>query len=280
MKTELNNKKIAFQGTRGAYSEMTLRRFFSEDVIPTGFDQSEEVCQAVLSGEAACGILPVENSIVGNVDINLDLLYRYNFFTIAEVYFQIKHNLLALPGVKLKEIKEVFSHPIALQQCYDFIKKNKLKAVPDYDTAGASKSLVERKLTHQATISSSLCAEYYNLEIIRSDIQKVSNNYTRFFIFVKEDAIPISLIQEKTSLAFITNHHPGSLLNCLKKFAEFNINLTKIESRPIPENPFDYIFFADIQGGLNQDNVKDCLMALKQDTKSIKILGSYPVSRF
>lgn len=270
--------KVAFQGTRGAYSEEALYRFFSEDVEAVGFELSEQVGDAVEAEEVAMGILPVENSIAGNVAINMDLLYQHNFFIIGELYLPIHHCLMARPGVKLEDIKSVHSHPVALEQCRDFLNRHNIRPIPDFDTAGASKNLVARKSKDQGTISSRLCAEHYGLDILDDDVQKVKHNITRFQVFVKEDRIPDGLLQEKTSIAFTTKHHPGALLGCLQEFAKADINLTRLESRPIPENPFAYVFFVDFMGALSDDKVKETLMALRNDASHIKVLGSYPIA--
>lgn len=273
--------KIAFQGKRGAYSEMAIRSYFSTGAIATGFDLSEEVCEALESDQVAMGVLPVENSIVGNVAINIDLLLKHHFFIIGEIYLPIKHCLLARRGTQISDIKSVKSHPIALAQCHDFLIQNKIKGIPEFDTAGSSELLSKNDhIKDEGTISSSLSAEYYDLEILSDDIQKVETNFTRFVVFVKEENIPEGLKQEKTSIAFSTNHNPGALLQCLQEFAVHGLNLTKIESRPIPENPFMYTFFVDFLGSIHDRNVKDCLLSLKENTKSIKIFGSYPQGKF
>jgi len=272
--------KVAFQGKKGAYSEMAIREYFKKDVEPKGFDLSEEVCNALEDDDVAIGVLPVENSIVGNVAVNVDLLLKHHFFIIGEIYLPINHCLLAKRGVKLKDIKYVKSHPIALAQCHDFLTKNKIKGIPEFDTAGSSELLSKSNILDEATISSSLSAQYYDLEIISEDIQKVNTNFTRFVVFVKEKNIPEGLKLEKTSIAFSTNHKPGALLGCLQEFATFGLNLTKIESRPIPENPFMYTFFVDFLGSIHDDKVRDCLVKLKDHTSSIKILGSYPKAKF
>lgn len=271
--------KVGFQGTRGAYSEEAIYNYFTNDITPVGFELSEQVGDAVESEEVAIGILPVENSIAGNVAINMDLLYKHNFFIIGELYLPIHHCLMARAGVKLKDLKSVHSHPVALEQCRDFLNKHNIRPIPDFDTAGASKNLVERKSKDQGTISSSLCAEYYGLEILDSDVQKVKHNITRFQVFVKEKNIPEGIRQEKTSLAFSTKHHPGALLNCLQQFAKQEINLTRLESRPIPEDPFSYIFFVDFLGALTDTNVTECLRDIKADAEHIKVLGSYPAGK-
>jgi prephenate dehydratase len=273
--------KVAFQGKRGAYSEMAIRSYFQEGAVASGYDLSEEVCQALEDGEVAIGVLPVENSIVGNVAINLDLLLQHHFFIIGEIYLPIKHCLLARKGTQISDIKTVRSHPIALAQCHDFLVKNKIKGIPEFDTAGSSELLSKNEhINDEGTISSSLSAEYYNLEILDDNIQKVEANFTRFVVFVKEENIPETLRQEKTSIAFSTNHNPGALLHCLEEFSNHGLNLTKIESRPIPENPFMYTFFVDFLGSIHDENVKDCLIKLKKSTNSIKIFGSYPQAKF
>ncbi len=269
--------QIGFQGTLGSYSQEALYAYFGKDgITPVGYALSEETCDALENGEVTSIILPIENSIVGNVDINMDLIFKHNFFAVGEVFLPIKHCLLGRKGSKLKDIKIVHSHPIALAQCHDFFKKNGIRPVPEFDTAGASKLLSEKDNKNEATIASKLCSEYYDLEIISDTVQKVEINITRFLVLVKEKDIPDTLHMEKTSIAFTTNHKPGALLGCLQDFADHNINLTKLQSRPIPENPFMYIFYADFVGSLNDQNVINCLRELKDHTNKIKILGSYP----
>lgn len=267
--------KVAFQGAEGAYSEIALRKFFGDEVTVMGFDHSEQVIESLLEEEVDRAILPVENSIVGNVAVNMDLLYSEDVWALGEVFIPIQHCLLAKPGVKLKDIKTVYSHPIALAQCRDFLNRHHIEAKPEFDTAGASKLLRARGHEHEGTISSSLCADYYDLEILEDHIQKVKNNITRFLIISRGDDIPKDIKQEKISMAFMTKHHSGALLNCLQEFKKFDLNLTKLESRPIVDNPFAYVFFVDFLGDLNQKTVKDCLQALKSDTDFIKIIGSY-----
>lgn len=255
---------------------MALRKFFGEEVSAIPFDLSEQVCEALEESEVDYAILPVENSIVGNVSVNLDLLYKHNFFAVGEVYLPIQHCLLVNPGTKIEKIKTAHSHPIALAQCRDFLNRHEIKAHPEFDTAGACKLLKERG-HEQATIASRLCAEVYGLEILEDHIQKVKNNVTRFLVFIRESDVSSEYEQEKTSLAFTTKHKPGALLNCLQEFKRFDLNLTKLESRPVPENPFAYIFYVDFIGALGDENVHACLETLRYDTETIKILGSYPL---
>lgn len=279
---------IAFQGIKGAYSEEAAYSYIhanqdSFDQTKTlGFVYPSDVCEAVENNQAAWGILPIENSIVGSVGTHVDLFYKHNIFAIGEVYLPIHHHLLALPGTQFKDIKQVYSHPVALDQCRDFFVKHSIETIPVYDTAGAAKLLREKKISNAGTISSLLCAKYYNLEIVNNDIQKVKNNFTRFFLFKKgnfENLSTLNLRYEdfpsKTSIAFITKHHPGALLSSLQVFANHKINLTKLESRPIPEDPFAYVFYVDFQGTPHTSIAKKCIEEIKEHTQNVKILGIY-----
>ncbi|AYF45435.1 MULTISPECIES: prephenate dehydratase [Halobacteriovorax] len=272
--------KVAFQGTKGSYSEEALYKYFGKDVEAIGIALSEDVCQALEDEDVACAILPIENSIVGNVDINMDLIFKHDFFAIGELYLEINHCLMANPGVETDKIKAVYSHPIALAQCHGFFKEKKLKPVAEFDTAGSAKIISDSKSETEACVGSRLCADYYGLNIIQEKIQDEADNYTRFLIFVKEKNIPTGIGKEKTSIAFTTKHHPGALLGCLQVFASYNINLTKLESRPIPHQPFKYIFYVDFMGALHDKKVQECLKELKRDANDIKILGSYPAGSF
>lgn len=272
--------KIAFQGTKGSYSEEALYRYFGKDANAVGLPLSEEVCSALENEDVACAILPIENSIVGNVDINMDLIFKHDFFAIGELYLEINHCLMANPGVDIQDIKAVYSHPIALAQCHGHFKKNNLKPVPEFDTAGSAKIIAESKSTTEACVGSKLCAEYYGLNIIEEKIQDEADNFTRFLIFVKEKNIPTGIGKEKSSIAFTTKHHPGALLGCLQVFANYDINLTKLESRPIPHQPFKYIFYVDFMGAIHDARVQECLKELKRDANDIKILGCYPAASF
>lgn len=272
--------KIGFQGVRGAYSEAAIYKHFSEkDVTPVGYETFEDVFDALDKFEIDMAMLPIENSIVGSVSINMDLLYKHNYFVIAEEYLPIEHALLGLEEATLDDIEYVYSHPVALDQCRAFLKKHNITAISTYDTAGSAKMISETGKIHEASISSSLCTKYYGLKKLAADIQDTRANFTRFFLFAADENIPHDLNMEKTTLAFNTKHHSGALLNCLNRFAEMNINLTKLESRPIPENPFEYTFFVDLIGSLDSDDVQECLVNLKHDTNNVKVLGSYPIAQ-
>jgi len=274
-------KKIAFQGSKGAYSEQALYHYFGSGVQAVPLNLSEQVVEAVRDQEVDGAILPVENSIIGNIDLNVDLIYQHNVFAIAEHYQQINHCLLARTGVKLDDIKTVHSHPAAISQCRDFLNRHGINSHADYDTAGACKRLIKKESTQHGVIASELCCEYYDLEVVERHIQKVINNYTRFLIIVhREKVTPIKSknnAKEKISMAFTTKNKSGALLKCLQIFAAHDINLTKLESQPIPENPFEYTFFVDCEASLNDLNMKSCLEELTNEVKSIKITGHYPI---
>jgi len=270
--------KVAFQGVRGAYSEAALLKHFGDGVEAVGFPFSEQVFDAVESGKVDRGFVPVENSIAGSVGVNTDLMLERKVFAVAESYLPIEHCLLAFPGMRLEDVRTVRSHPIALAQCRDFLNGRGLVAVPEYDTAGSAELVSSRKTPGEAAIASRRCADAYGLTVLAENIQSAAFNITRFLAFVREGEIPAGLKREKTSLAFAVHHHPGALLECLKLFADHAINLTKLESRPIPSNPFEYSFFVDFLGGTDDVAVKAALAELGRSARHVKVLGSYPVA--
>lgn len=270
--------KIAFQGLRGAYSEEAALRQYP-DADPVGFPYSEQVIEAVEAGRAERGILPLENSIAGPVGINVDLFLKHDVYIVAEVYLPIDHCLLARPGVALGEVWTVYSHPIALAQCRDFINKHGFKALPEYDTAGSAELVATHGRPGEAAIAPRACAKVYGLTVLAENIQSSRENITRFAVFTRRDAVPPGIVMEKTSLAFRAAHKPGALLDCLRHFADHGINMTKLESRPIPEDPFAYVFLVDFLGGMEDDAVKKALEALRPDAGLIKVLGSYPLGK-
>lgn len=271
--------KVGFQGHNGAYSELALREYFGQNVEAIGFDFSEEVLENLLSNKLDIGFFPIENSIVGNVAVNLDLLNHKETYIIGESYLNINHCLLVKPGVELKDIKFVHSHPIALAQCRTFLHTHNMEPISAFDTAGSAKKLSRLDNPSHAVIASSLCAQYYDLEILAKNIQTVENNITRFVAFVKKDKIPKDIKKEKTSLCFSTNHTPGALLSCIQKFSDHNINLTKIESRPIPTDPFHYHFYVDFIGSSEDENIIQCLKEMEANVDYDNLLGSYPMAK-
>ncbi|MDX2454427.1 prephenate dehydratase [Desulfosarcina sp.] len=268
--------KVAFQGIRGAYSEMAVHEHFGKAVDTVGCDAFDDVFDRVESGEVTYGLIPVENTIAGTVVENYDLLFANDIFVIAEVYLPIHHTLLAKKGGRLEEIKEARSHPHALKQCKAYLKSKNIKMVPSYDTAGAAQAVASGDRLDCAAIASALCAEIYDMEILERDIQTNSSNTTRFFVIAKKENLPVDHKTGKTTVAFKTRHYPGALVDCLKIFQKYSLNLTKLESRPIPENPWEYVFYAAFEAGIDADEVKSAIGELTLHALFVKLLGSYP----
>lgn len=267
--------KVGYQGSPGSYSHEALCQYFGADHESHGYETSEQVLKALEKNQIHYAILPVENSIVGNVTLNQDLLYQSNAAVIAEHILRIEHCLLVNPGTELKDLSKIASHPIALAQCRDFLDRHKLRAAPDFDTAGAAARIAQEKNSGEGAIASKICAELYGLTILSQEIQKVQNNFTRFWIFTKE--APQQAIEgaDKISVALTLKHHPGALLEVLKIFGESEVNLTRLESRPDPHNPFRYIFYVDFEGDESSTKILKLLEVLQERTLVFKKLGSY-----
>ncbi len=272
--------KIAFQGIKGAYSELALYKHFGRNAESLGVDTFDEVFEGVTAGRFDFGVVPVENTIAGTVVENYDLLLSTDIFVVAEVFMPIRHTLLAKKGACLEEIKEACSHPHALRQCKEFLKRHEIKSTPVYDTAGAAEIVSRQDRKDIAAIASELCAEIYGMDILGKDIQTNKSNTTRFFVIVKPANIPENMTYKKTTIAFKTRHYPGSLVDCLKIFQAYHLNLTKLESRPIPENPWEYVFYTDFEGGIDSETVKQALKELEVNALFVKVLGSYPNAPF
>lgn len=265
--------KVAFQGERGAFSEDAVINFFGDaELSPSRY--IGDVFEAVLRDNVDFGVVPVENSQAGSINDTYDLLLSYPLNIFGEIRLRISHCLMALPGESLDEIKVIYSHPQALAQCEEFLRKLKVEIMPTYDTAGSAKKIKEAGLKGCAAVASKRAAQIYGLEILAEKIETNPNNYTRFFVISKEkaEATPKS----KTSLVFSTKNTPGALYACLGAFATRGVNLTKLESRPSKEKPWEYIFYVDFEGHIDDRVCQEALTELKQETDFIKILGSYP----
>src|SRR4030043_198436 len=265
--------KVAFQGERGAFSEDAVITFFGDaELFPSRY--IGDVFEAVLRGDVDFGVVPVENSQAGSINDTYDLLLNYPLNIFGEIHLRISHCLMALPGESLDGIKVIYSHPQALAQCEEFLRKLKAEVVPTYDTAGSAKRIKEAGLKGSAAVASKRAAQIYGLEILAEYIETNPNNITRFFVISKNkaEATPKS----KTSLVFSFKNIPGALYACLGAFANRGVNLTKLESRPSKEKPWEYIFYVDFEGHIDDRVCPEALTELKQETDFIKILGSYP----
>ncbi len=265
---------VAFQGERGSYSEEAALSYFGLKIGFLPCRTLRLVFEAVESGRADAGMVPVENSLEGAVAETYDLLEASSLSVCGEFNLRVRHCLITNLGVKIEDVKRVYSHPQALAQCRRFLEKIGVDPIPYYDTAGSAYLLKKEGLKDAAAIASRRAAEIYNLQILAESIEDSPNNYTRFLLIGKADHEPTG--KDKTSLVFTTKHLPGALYAALGVFAKRMINLTKIESRPTKQRPWEYNFFVDLEGHRLDVNVSEALEELKSYTLSSKILGSYP----
>jgi prephenate dehydratase/prephenate dehydrogenase len=269
-------KRVIYLGIKGAFSEQAARQYFGDTVEYISAQSFSEIFHAVQSGEADYGILPIENSLAGTVAQSYELLTQHDVRVVGEVILHIEHALLALPGVELANIKKVRSHPQALEQCAEFIKRHHLEPVSWYNTAGSAKDLAHENLTDTAAIASPVVAEIYGLNVLAHNIQDMAGNYTRFLILGHKHQPPTG--HDKTSLIFVTTHKPGSLVECLLCLSTRQINLTKIESRPQRDKPWEYIFYIDFEGHEDDASVREALADLTAKSAYVRVLGSYPAA--
>ena len=268
---------VAFQGEMGAYSQEAALSFFGPRVETSPCETLEDVFKAVEQNAVNFGIVPVENSLEGSISKTYDLLLDSNLKVCGEMKLRVSHCLIANPGVTLDGIKKVYSHPQALGQCQAFLKHLNSELIPTYDTAGSVKMIKEKKIMDGAAIASTRAAEIYHMQIITCGLEDTPNNFTRFFILAQHDSPPTG--SDKTSLVFSVKHRPGALYGFLKDLADKNINLTKIESRPTRQKPWEYNFYLDFEGHREDASARETLQSLEDYATFIKVLGSYPKAR-
>ena len=272
---EEERKLAAFQGEHGAYGEVAARQ-----LVPAGAYipcmEFVDVFRGVEEGHFDLGVVPVENSLEGAVTQVNDLLTTTDLKVIGEAKILVTHCLLAVETTDYREIRVVYSHPQALAQCRGFLARNHLEPHPYYDTAGAAKMLARENPKASAAIASSLCAELYDLEILKEGIEDGPSNTTRFLLLARE---PHQNGGDKTSVIFATRHEAGQLFGVLRLFAEANINLTRIASMPLRSDPGNYCFFLDFEGSQKDEKVIRVLEQMKEMTISMKNLGSYPADK-
>jgi len=265
--------KIAIQGELGSFSHEAARTMLpSAKVVPCA--RSLEVFDQVKRGSLDGAVIPIENSLAGSVAEHFDLLLIREVHIVREFRLRIVHNLIALPGTNLADVRRVFSHPVALDQCRDLFAKNpRLKAEPFYDTAGSVKHILAEGLADAAGIASRRAAEVYGGKILKAGIEDDKKNFTRFFLIHRGKA-RASRGADKTSLAFSTKNIPGALFKALSVFALRDISLSKIESRPMRGRPWEYVFFVDLLRGDDAD-LRNALRHLGEMTDLVKVLGIY-----
>jgi prephenate dehydratase len=269
---------VGFQGAHGAYSEQAALALWDGDVEVAPLASFDEVFAEVEAGHLERGIVPIENSLAGSIHRNYDLLLRHNLYIIAEHNLRVSHCLIAHPGVALEEIREVYSHPQALAQCEESLHRlGKFQAIAASDTAGSVKLIKEQGLRHAAAIAGEAAAAYYGMAILRRDLEDERANYTRFLALGREQAEAHG--ECKTSLAFAGKNEPGLLFRCLAAFALRNIDLCKIESRPLRGVPWEYVFYLDFAGSLSEARCAHAVEQLREMSSFVRVFGSYPRGR-
>ena len=269
------SKRISIQGFEGSFHQEAARNFFGKDVAVICCATFREVVKiAGNKKEAGGAVMAIENSIAGSILPNYTLLQKSNLKITGEVYLQIKQHLLVNPGIQLGDIREVHSHPMAIFQCVEFLEKHNWKLIETEDTALSAKQVHQHKSKHIAAIAGKLAAELYGLQIIAPNIHTQKNNYTRFLVLQKEEMAGSITDANKASINFFTNHTKGSLAKVLTKIAEGGINLSKLQSMPIPGSNFNYSFHADME--FERTEQFYCIIEkMKPLTQGIKIYGIY-----
>ena len=267
--------RVSIQGFEGSFHQVAARHFFGKEVEVIPCATFREVIKVASSKkESEGGVMAIENSIAGSILPNYNLLQKSSLKIVGEVYLQIKQNLLVNPGVKLEDIREVHSHPMAILQCLEYLDKYHWKMVETEDTALSAKMVHQKKAKHIAAIASKLAAEMFSLNVIAPNIHTMKNNYTRFLVLNREEQVKADPEANKASVNFHTDHSRGSLARVLGRIADGGINLSKLQSFPIPGSDFKYSFHADMEfNGLDQFN--RVIEQVKPLTEDLRIYGVY-----
>lgn len=264
---------VACQGVEGAYSQLACDKLFRLANI-FYFSNFDAVFSAIEKGLCQYGVIPLENSTAGSVNAVYDLMMRHNFRIVRSIRLKVDHNLLAKPGTKLSEIREIYSHEQAISQCSRFLEGLEgVKVIPCENTAAAAKMVAESDRNDVAALSSRSCAQLYGLENVAADVQDQGNNYTRFICISKN--LEIYPGADRTSLMLVISHRPGSLYKVLSRFYALGINLNKLESRPIPDRDFEFMFYFDIETPVYSPQFIQLLSELQTISEEFSYLGSY-----
>ncbi len=265
--------EVACQGVEGAYSQIACEKLFAMPNIMY-FNSFEGVFAAIDQGLCRYGVLPIENSTAGSVNKIYDLMIKYDFSIVRSTRIKVDHNLLAKKGVKLGDIKEIFSHEQAISQCAEFLKKlTGVKVTACENTAMAAKMVAESERSDVAALSSRTCAELYDLACIEEAVQDKGNNHTRFICISKK--LEIYPGADKTSIMIMTDHKPGALYKLLSRFYALGINLTKLESRPLPDRDFEFMFYFDLETSVYSPEFITLIGELESSCEQFRYLGSY-----
>ena len=271
---ERENIRVVYQGVEGAYSHAAMLEYFGKDVNCFHVKKWRDAMEAIAEGAADYAVLPIENSSAGIVADNYDLLVNFENYIVGEQIIKCEHALLGLPGTKLEDIRTVYSHQQALSQCEEYLDQHReWQQIPYDNTARAAKKVAEEKDPSQAAIGSKFAAEYFGLEILAEHVYYNEANSTRFIIVTNQRIFRRDAT--KISICFEVPHHSGALYNILSHFIYNNLNMNKIESRPIPGRNWEYRFFVDFDGNLNDSAVKNALRGIREEATNMKILGNY-----
>jgi prephenate dehydratase len=276
----MKKQRIGFQGALGAFSQEAVVQLLGDDATVVPHPRFEDVFRAVTRGKIDAAIIPMENTLAGSVHENYDHLLHFDVRIVAETNVRIIHNLIAPPGVKLKDIRKVYSHPVALNQCLRFFARHRrMESTPFYDTAGSVEMIMQQKAPDAAAIASSVAASIYGANILHRSIEDDRRNFTRFFLLYpsKRTRLPRREAKAwKTSLVFTTRNIPGALFRALSAFALRDLNMTKIESRPLHGKPWEYLFYLDFLEKEDDPKVQNALRHLAELADFMRVLGTYP----
>lgn len=265
---------VGFQGVEGSFSQQALTEYFGEEVVTKNVNRFKDVFEALKNDEIDYGILPIENSSTGGIAEVYDLLRQYGFFIIGERCIKVEHHLLGIKGAKIEDIEEVYSHPQAFGQSSEFFENHpNWKLIPYKNTAVSAKFINNENVREKVAVASSEAAKLYDLNILKANINYNKSNYTRFIIIGKN--LEKKERADKISVVVTTPHRAGALYSILRYFAENNLNMLKIESRPMIDRSWEYFFYIDFEGNLNEAVVKEAIQLIEQNSNFFQLLGNY-----
>jgi len=265
---------VSFQGERGAFSEEAAYQLLGSRIRVLPCETFSAVFESVTQSKARYCLVPIENTLAGSVYENYDLLVSNDLHIVGEVNLRVVHNLIVFPGTTLAKLRQVYSHPVALAQCDRFFRRHpKIERIPFYDTAGSVKMLAERRIPGAAAIASRTAARVYRGRILATHIEDHRQNYTRFLLLSKKPEVGPRA--DKVSIVFSTHNVPGALFKCLSVFALRDIDLSKMESRPLRGRPWEYLFYLDFVGHLREERCRNALAHLGEVTQFLRVLGCY-----
>lgn len=267
-------QRVAFQGERGAYSQMAAQAALGDTILPVPHRTFDDVFASVEAGDDDRGLVPIENSLAGSIHRNYDLLLRHKLHIVGETQLRIEHCLIANPGVEIGDLEIVRSHPQALAQCEHHLDEMGLQAEVAYDTAGSVRDLRESGERNVGALASRLAAEVYDMAILREGMEDDKQNYTRFLVLSREPVDPQN--EPKTSIVFALENTPGALFKAMACFALRDVDLSKLESRPIPGSTWEYHFYLDFIGSQHRGAGQRALAHLGETATELRVLGTYP----